>query len=398
MQPEASPFTPGQPVPPEFFVGRVTEIERLRNMVRASIRGRFKVGFVTGERGIGKSSLVAFVRRLGELEDAIVGTHVFLGGATDLKDLARRTFDRILKESIDKAWYEKIKTLFGDHVRKVGLFGASIELNVSADDLDALVRDFVPSLRRLLQQLKGERKALLLIFDDINGLADSLEFANWLKSTVDQIATENQPFPVALFVVGLEERWQSLIKLQPSLARIFDVVEIKPWSDSETEKFYQDSFQKTAVVKLQDNALKMMVGYTGGFPVIAHEIGDAVWRVAEGKEITEDNASEGIAYAAEIIGRKFLEPQVLQALRSERYRSILRKLMDDPLFSSFQRSDIRKMLSPEENKVFGNFLNRMKKLGVIKTDNDAKQGSYRFTNQLYHFYFFMESMSRGEKQ
>ncbi len=89
MSPESSPFTPGQPVPIEFFVGRVKEIEQLRSLVRAAVNGKFKIGFVTGERGIGKTSLVSFVRHLSEREDKVAGAHVFLGGAQDVPDIQR---------------------------------------------------------------------------------------------------------------------------------------------------------------------------------------------------------------------------------------------------------------------------------------------------------------------
>ncbi len=398
MLPEASPFTPGQPVPIEFFVGRIAEVERLRSLVRASANGRFKIGFVAGERGIGKSSLVSFVRHLGEREDAIASAHVFLGGSSGLQDMVRRTFDRILKDSIDKPWYDKVKGFFGEHVRKVGLFGASVELNLKSDELDSIVSDFVPSLRRLTVQLKEARKALLLIMDDINGLADSIEFANWLKSIVDQIATDNQPMPVCLLIVGLEERRQSLIKLQPSLARVFDVIEIRPWSETETAQFYEETFRKAAVVNLQEDALTPMVNFTGGLPVIAHEIGDAVWRVAKTAVITGAEAFEGIIKAAEIIGLKFLEPQVYQAIRSPRYRSILRKIAENTL-ASFRRKEIRARLTDDEAKVLDNFLNKMKSLGVICAENEESAGSYRFANELHHLYFRLESLrAKGESK
>lgn len=393
MLPEASPFTPGQPVPIDFFVGRIEEIKRLRSLVKAATQGRFKIGFVTGERGIGKSSLVSFVRHLCEREDAVAGAHVFLGGAIGLQDMIKRTFDRILKDSIDKSWSEKVTGFFGDHVRKVGLFGASVELNLKAEELSLLAHDFVPSLRQLVTQLKGERRALLLILDDINGLADSSEFANWLKSTVDQIGTENVPFHVCILIVGLEERRQSLIKLQPSLARVFDITEIRPWSNDETANFYQQSFQRTAAVTVEEDALYALVKYTGGLPVIAHEIGDAVWRVSQETTIHLNDALSGIFDAADIIGRKFLEPQIFQALRSPRYRSILRKLADRSLL---QRAKVRKELTAEENKVLDNFFNRMRKLGAIVPDSEAGAGSYRYANQLYQLYFSLDA-ARAEK-
>ena len=176
-------------MPIESFVGRLPEIERLRGMVNASTQGRFKIGFISGERGIGKSSLAAFARRLVERDLGVAGCHVFLGGVQDHREMLRRTFDRILNESIDKPWHRQLMDLFGDRVSKVGLFGVTLELNLAERDMQALERDFVSSMGRLLNSFQEHPKALFLILDDINGLAGSEGFANWLKSTVDEIAT-----------------------------------------------------------------------------------------------------------------------------------------------------------------------------------------------------------------
>ena len=189
MNPETSPFRPGQPVPIEYFIGRVREVKRLRGMVKASTQGKFRIGFVSGERGIGKSSLASFVRHLSEHESQVAGCHVFLGGVEDLKEMLRRTFDRLLKESMDKPWYEQIKNFFGNNVRRVGLFGVTLELSLQDSDWSTLAHDFVPTVTCLLDSLKDHKSTLILILDDIDGLAGSEVFANRLKSTVDEIST-----------------------------------------------------------------------------------------------------------------------------------------------------------------------------------------------------------------
>ncbi len=389
MVPEASPFTPGQPVPIEFFVGRIAEIEHLRSLVRASVNGRFKIGFVTGERGIGKSSLVSFLRHLAEREESVAGAHVFLGGAAGLPDMVKRTFDRILKESIEKPWHNRVSDFFGQHVRKVGLFGITVELNLSQDDLRSVVQDFAPALRQLVSQLKNDGRALLLILDDINGLASSAEFANWLKSVVDQIATGTDGLAACVLIVGLEERRQELIAHQPSLARVFDLVEIRPWSDDETAQFYTRTFG-AANATVDPDALQTMVEFTGGLPVLAHEIGDGVWRTADRPVISAGDAIGGVLDAAEIIGRKLVEPQILQTVRSQRYRSILGKLADKPFEHTFRRGELLERLDHDETKVLDNFLGRMRKLGAIVPDGEAGRGGYRFVNHLHQLYFWIE--------
>ena len=388
MKPELSPFKPGQTVPLEFFVGRIAEIERLQSMVKASTQGQFKIGFISGERGIGKSSLASFVRHLSDRNCNTAGCHVYLGGVGELNEMVRKTFDRILNESIDKSWHQEAMGFFGDRVRKVGLFGFSLELNIEDRDLPTLSRNFVPSMRNLLEKLKGQKDALLLILDDINGLATSTDFANWLKSMVDEISTSEQKMPLCILVVGLEERRQELIEGQPSLARVFELIDISPWSDDETSEFYQNAF-RSMNAKIEEPELSRLVQFTGGLPVLAHEIGDAVWRAAQSLEINAKEVSQGIFIAAEIIGRKLLEPQIFRAIRSERYRSILRKMAGESQMY-FRRAELVANLTEKEAKVVGSFLRRMKKLGAIETV-DSVRGGYKFPTFLHALYFRLES-------
>jgi len=391
MPQEYSPFTPGQPVPVEFFVGRTQEINQLREMVGATATGRLQVAFLSGERGIGKSSLANFVKQLVEQEHQVVGVQTFLGGVSDLPEMVRRIFDNLLKESIDKAWHEKIISFFGNHVRKVGLFGVSLELEAPEKDLEHAVNNFAPALSKLTEQLKqAEKKGLLIILDDINGLANSLDFANWVKSLVDTIATSEKPLPLCLLFVGMEERRQSLIELQPSLARVFNLIEIQSWSKEETRKFYQDAFSRVDI-SIEEKALEDIVYFAGGLPVLAHEIGDAVFAADEDRKIDYSDATNGIFNAAEIVGRKHLEPVVFQAIRSERYRSILRKLASETAMFTFQRSEIMKGLGKQESNVLDNFLDRMIKLNVIKRLPEKGRGYYEFNNSLHYLYFRMEA-------
>jgi len=385
-----SPFTPGQPVPVEFFVGRSKEIDHIISAVRASTAGRLQVLFLTGERGIGKSSLARLVRIIADRKYGVLGLHSFLGGVTSLDETVRRVFDRLLKESVGKGWWAKIKEFFGDHIRQVDLFGVTVEFGAAEKELRRMVHDFAPALRNLLQKLRPEKKGILVVLDDINGLAASDQFANWLKSLVDEIATSSDPLPLCLMLVGLEDRRQSLVSLQPSLARVFDVVELRTWSDAETRDFFVNAFSKVGI-HVEEEALKILVRFTGGFPVMAHEIGDATFNEDTDNRITREDALQGVVRAADIVGRKHVEPQVFTAIRSPRYRAILRKIASKPFEVEFRRRDLWPLLKDEERKVFDNFLARMKKLGVVQANPEGGPGAYRFTNTLHYLYFWLEA-------
>ena len=133
----------------------------------------------------------------------------------------------------------------------------------------------------------------MLVLDDINGLARSDEFANWLKSFVDTVATAKKPLPLFLLLVGLEERRRELIANHESLARVFHLVDIRPWSDEEATEFFSKTFQSVGMT-VEDDALKFMVRYTGGLPVLGHEIGDAVFRVTEGEVVGGSAYPDGL--------------------------------------------------------------------------------------------------------
>jgi len=98
-----NPFYPGQPVPVEFFTGRMKEIQRIIRAIEQVEQGKPQAVFLTGEYGIGKSSLAGFLNFFAEKNNHILGIHVFLGGAETLEDLAEKTVESVLRQQI----YEK---------------------------------------------------------------------------------------------------------------------------------------------------------------------------------------------------------------------------------------------------------------------------------------------------
>ncbi|MEW6048151.1 MAG: ATP-binding protein [Bacillota bacterium] len=394
MLTEDSPFTPGVPVPVEFFVGRAEQVERLRSVWRESSATKVpRVAFVAGERGIGKSSLASFVRFLVLRDGAQIATHVHLGAATGLPEMAKKVWEQVLNDSADRPWHRRLVEALGKRVAQVGLFGVTLELQMDQSELEGLARRFGQELRQLLRQTGDPSKAPLIILDDINGLAESPAFANWLKSTVDEAATARERLPVTFVLVGLEERRRSLIRLHPSLARMLEVVEITPWDPAETADFFRQAFGRAGRA-LEHEALMLMVACSGGYPMLAHEIGDAVYRVDQDRRVNAEDAFSGLRQAAEVVGRKHLQPHVFDAIRSPRYLSILRRAAK--LGYSFTLRELRARLNDTEEKALGNFVARMKRLGVILPEREAGSGGYRFSNLLHHMYFLMEAL--GEEQ
>lgn len=387
---ENSPFTPGNPAPVELFVGRVEQIEEILRYVRQTSSGRQENVFLAGERGIGKSSLAAFLRHLVGREN-FLAIHVFVGGVTDLEELVRRIFEQILKETNKQTWFDEISGFFGKYVKQVDLFGISVSFNPPQEDLEGLVRNFPEALKNIMEKIKNEKMGLFIVLDDINGISETPEFANWYKSFVDDVATHYTDFPAFIMPIGIPEIRDMLSEHQPSLMRIFRVVDIDKLSDKEVNEFFKKTFGK-ANIEVESEAMEIMTRFSSGLPIFMHEIGDAVFWSDDDGIISEDDASSGIIDAAERIGKKYLDPKIYRAIRSEQYRSILRRLGERPI-NRFLKSEIESKLNGKEKKVFNNFLRKMRELGIIVSDMEGGRGSYKFVNELYRVYIGMESQS-----
>ncbi|MGH7601334.1 MAG: ATP-binding protein, partial [bacterium] len=354
MTKDYSPFTPGIPVPFEFFMGRLAELQALTGKGKAALSGRIERVFVSGPRGIGKSSFCRVARQI-LAKEGVLGIHVFLGGAHTLEEMVRRTFDALLAETREISWFGKIKALFGRHIEEADILGLTIRFRADQQELNQLASSFAPALRKILQEVGNEAKGLFLILDDLNGLAPEAAFANWLKSLVDSIATSDHPLPLLLALVGLPERRSQLIQNQPSLDRVFDLIDILPLNEAETQQFYERAFASVGL-QVQPDAHSILYQFSGGFPVLMHEIGDATFKIDDDQKISGNDAMSGVAQAAEIVGRKYLEAQVFDAIRSQRYRSILRHLARQSDSTGFKRQDIVQNLRGDEVKVLDNFL------------------------------------------
>ena len=132
---ENSPFTPGEPVPVELFVGRSRQIEEIVKQARQACSGRLESVFLSGDRGIGKSSLAHFVRELCSKDLNMLGIHTFLGGVLTVDEMVRRIFERLLKETHNQSWFDKLRGLFGQFIKDVGLFGVSVGFSPPREEL-----------------------------------------------------------------------------------------------------------------------------------------------------------------------------------------------------------------------------------------------------------------------
>lgn len=387
-----SPFYPCHPVPIELFIGRTQEITRLTRAINQVELGKPQQVFLSGEYGIGKSSLASFLRYYAEKDHHLLGIHVLLGGAKNLEDLATKTVEAMFTQEIyELTWSEKIRNLLAKYVGQQTPFGININLEAIKADAPNLAHGYLMFLRELLARFQDYgRQGIMLIFDEINGIAKNEHFAHFIKSSlVDGNALSRKPLPLFIMLCGVGERRKQMIDNHQPIERIFDVIEISPMGNEEMREFFTKAFNSVNM-NVTNDALDILCEYSVGFPKLMHIIGDNTFWLNTDNIVDKQDALDGIKNAAEDLGKKFVDKQIYEALRSKDYRSILAKLAKEKFDLSFQKKEIEKGLSEAERKKFNNFLQRMKKLGLLKA-GDGK-GHYTFTNRLARLYIQLRAL------
>jgi len=325
--------------------------------------------------------------------------HAYLGGAKDLADVARMILEATVKSgALHPSRSQSIRTLLAKYVGKQSLFGVTLDLTALKADAPQLasasaILSFLSEVRTRLGGL--DLRGVVLILDEINGITSNPAFAHFIKGVVDENAMSASPLPLFLILCGVEERRREMIDLHPPLDRVFDlVIDIEEMPEQDTKNFFDHAFQSVGMSVLP-SALTKLAFYSAGLPKVMHSIGEAAFWAEQDGVVDDKDVTRAVIAAADDIGKKFVDQQVLKTVRSKLYLSTLEKIAEiDPIELTFKKSDVVPLLTQEEKKTFDNFLQKMKQLGVIRSG--VGQGEYAFVVRMVRVYLWLQRLKSTE--
>ena len=254
-----SPFQPGKPVNPEKFKGREEIINDIIKYFPSITSGNSKHFFITGKRGMGKTSLANLILNHAN-NHSMVTAHIMNDGVHTTEELIIQIFERIFNSIRSESWSKKILDSFKDHIEYVGVGGVSIKFNPTEKELKNIKDNFAFYLIDLLNNFKN-KKGIFIVIDDINGLTETSEFANWYKSFADTLETTFQSeCNIGLMLTGYPEKWNKLYEQNPSFNRLFNYHSLDELKYNETNNFYEDIFNSIKI-KWDKNALNVLMKY-----------------------------------------------------------------------------------------------------------------------------------------
>lgn len=382
-----SPFQPGKPVSPHYFKGRYSSIQKILRYYNNARHNDVQHFFLTGKKGIGKTSLAEFVKQYLEDKGNALGIYVSNKGQHSLEALVTSIFEAFLN-NVEEGFFERsFKSLFGQ-TESVEFMDTKIRFKPDEETSKDLVASFQYILNEIIEEF-DDYDCIFLVIDDINGLSDQEEFVNWYKRFADTIEVDDSfNMPLYILFAGYPEKFDNLVLQDLSFGRIFHYEEISNLEDGDVREFFINAFDSVGM-KCEKDALELLILFSQGSPLMMQHIGDAVFWQADGEIITKETATIGILNAANELGSKQIRPD-LNRIESKHYLNILLKLGKHQIYA-FQKSELEQYLSDEEKNVLSNFLSKMTKIGILNSIGVKNSGEYEFSNILYFTYFMIKA-------
>jgi hypothetical protein len=299
----ANPFTPHQPIHPEYFAGRVTEIIKINWALNQTRHEKTQHLFLTGDRGIGKTSLALYARYLAQSPNAAFKSDFHFATAyhsveknqtlTDVcRGLATKLLDDVEKD-IAAACMERLKKLnlhFSIHVPGVG--EVSVAKQEHTEGRDFLQSDFVKAVEEFWDSSKDARNGILLIIDELHNLASFAGLGSFFKIISENWAV-NGYRQIMFMAVGLPTVSARVSTDDPSAPRIFSFVELSRMTDEESIAVLKRCLSGTSKT-MTDDAAQYLARSSGGVPYFLHQLGYDAFQVDSDGVIDKTDANLGL--------------------------------------------------------------------------------------------------------
>ena len=368
-------FTPGTSIKEQdLFAGRSQQIDKLTQRVR--LAGSHAV--IYGERGVGKSSLVAIFKYIAAQSPSVVQ---YIRIAATEGDDFRAIMLKIFK---------RMTVIDGQERKRLADFYEGRD--ITPDDVLLEFENF--SLNTIPIIAIDE-------FDRINDATTKVKVADMIKLLSDE------DIKATFFIVGVSDAVDDLIKGHASIGRSIAEIEMPRMSDAEISDIIQIRLNRVGM-KITANALWECIFISKGLPHYAHLLGlHAMQGACDRKslQITEQDITEATSRSL-LEANHSIKEAFEKAVNSERKDNIFRQVLTacalakkDPLgrFNAKSVAVKLKEITGMDYRVpaFSYHLNEFCEHGrgnILQKYGQTRKFSFRFNEALMEPYVLLEAL------
>ena len=396
MQLRANPFRPDKPIDNfEQFAGRAHELTVLIRSMFNTGHGNARHMIVTGPRGIGKSSFINQIHSVTDNGDDVLeklgidaGDFRFRFPVFKCRARLGQSIDHIVYSLMDsmptKLSAENFRNIVGDFVKQFKISASSPVFSVEHqhETFTDLGREFVRTISNLWLAIQGKCDGIIFIIDEIDTVAESSGIASFLKVTTEELvdAGLNQ---VVFYLVGVDGAMEHLMQDHPSVARVFENVELRPMNRSESREVVHrtlNSAPSSRRAGISEESLDWVVDTASGFPSFIHTLCFEAFEYDSDSYLDKDDFDKAADEVVSRIKRAELG-QLLRAAGAGDYRRILIAMAEHES-TLVPLSHIGNEIGRPSNEL-SSYMNSLVKRDIIEREDRA---IYRFVDPLLRLY------------
>jgi len=406
------PFSPNQPIYSGLFAGRLEEISRIDEVLFQTKQGNPTNIIITGERGIGKSSLLLVANYFSKgLLSWKETQHNFLTVQISIDtDMTIEQFVVKIKNELDRE-LNKINVvkdgfkIIWEFAQRLEIMGSGLKEkkhnNISTYDsfcysLSDTLKVLTTNSKAKEIGLEKEKDGIVLLIDEVDNANKNMKLGAFIKNLTEYLVKEgNNKF---LFLLsGLPKIIDVLIESHESSLRLFDIFELNPLTQEETTYIINEGVKEfnqknNLVMKITNKAYEYFFEYSEGYPHFIQQIAYSTFRIDDDLSIDEDDVANGMfgkSGALEKIGDRYYKDLYFNKISVESYREIL-KIMSEKWNSWIKKEEIRKQFSGKKSAL-DNGIKALRDRNIILSKKGC-YGVYRL--QWKSFAFWLKYYTR----
>lgn len=392
---KVNPFQPNGPVAPGMFSGRLHEILALEKGLFQTKNGNPLNFLVTGERGIGKSSLLNYLRPLaeGSIKSPDFDHFNFVTVSVKISDTMGlvtliKLIERNIKRQVGKV--DRVRNFLDEtwsFVQRIKIMDSGVQRAESVDDPDLLIDDLAYSLSktcaRIISPERGEERkdGITFFIDESDNAPPELRigyFFKVLSETLQQYECNNINFIVA----GLPDITEKLYASHESSLRVFSELKIRELKTEDRyyviEKGIDQGNQINDVATTISKAAKSHIStLSEGYPHFIQQFSYSAFEFNSDGEISEDDVLSGAfkqGGALDAIGSRYYASRYHEQIKSDEYREVL-SIMAENMNDWTTKGYIKSSFSGSD-QTLNNALQALTSRRIILR-NQSKRGEYR---------------------
>ncbi|WP_296888303.1 ATP-binding protein [Thiobacillus sp.] len=382
-------------MPTAMFAGRYDEILALEKGLFQTKHNQPCNFMITGDRGIGKSSLLFYLKHVsnGNIECIEHGNFDFVSISVPVSDkLDIVTLLKLIERNITRELgkIEAVRSFLSEtwsFVQRLRVMDSGISAAEQDSEVELQLDNFAYSLaetcKRVVNPERGEKKkdGILFLFDECDNATPALRIGHFFK-TITEALQRHGCDNVMFILAGLPDTPEKLSKSHESSVRIFTHIKIEELGAADREYVIDKGLEEgnrinSEQTTITGNARNMISMLSEGYPHFIQQFAYSAFDVNADGEISDEDVLDAAfktGGAIDAIGSRYYENAFYDRIKSDEYRQVL-AIMAEKMNAWVTKAEIREKFTGDETTL-SNALQALTSRKII-LKNSSRIGEYR---------------------